>query len=117
MDSILREKAMMVAGWGLLYGDFFDLYDIAGAFDIPSAQAVQLMNYLRTSDWVDKSVKVRRGLWEEGKAPKRIFIKVLCIHQEPAPRVEKVPSDPKWKPIQQQLTKLVKFMPSPRGAR
>ncbi|WP_411610651.1 hypothetical protein [Aeromonas dhakensis] len=115
--SKLKSPALKVAGWGLLYGDFFDLYDVAAAFDIPSAQAIQLMNYLRTSDWVDKAVKVRRGLREEGKAPKRIFIKVLCIHQEPAPRVEKVPSDPKWKPIQQQLTKLVKFMPSPRGAR
>lgn len=108
---------MMVAGWGLLYGDFFDLYDVAAAFEIPSAQAVQLMNYLRTSDWVDKSVKVRRRLREEGKAPKRIFIKVTCIHQEPAPRLEKVPPAPKWEPIQLQLKKLVKLMPSPRGAR
>jgi hypothetical protein len=117
MGSKLRDKSMLVAGWGLLYGDFFDLYDIAAAFDITSAQAGQLMLYLRTSDWVDKIVKVRRGLREEGKAPKRIFIKVLCIHQEPAPRLEKVPPDPKWEPIQQQLTRLVKLMPSPRGAR
>jgi hypothetical protein len=95
MDSKLREPAMMVAGWGLLYGDFFDLYDVAAAFDIPKAQAVQLMNYLRTSDWVDKTVKVRRGLRED----------------------EKAPPDPKWEPIQQQLTRLVKLMPSPRGAR
>lgn len=108
---------MAVAGWGLLYGDFFDLYDAAEAFNIPSAQASQLMHYLRTSHWVDKSVRVRRGLREEGKAPKRIFIKVLCIHQEPAPRLEKAPPDPKWEPIQQQLTRLVKLMPSPRGAR
>lgn len=115
MDSKLKPMALQVAGWGLLYGDFFDLYDVSEAFDIPSAQAVQLMKYLRTSDWVDKAVKVRCGLREEGKAPKRIFIKVLCIHQEPAPRLEKVPPDPKWKPIQQQLTKLVKFIPSPRG--
>ncbi|MFQ2403599.1 hypothetical protein ACLHZ5_00350 [Aeromonas media] len=75
------------------------------------------MNYLRTSDWVDKAEKVRRGLREEGKAPKRIFIKMLCIHQEPAPRLEKVPPDSNWKSIQQQLTTLVRFMPSPRGAR
>lgn len=117
MESKLRAHAQRVAGWGLLYGDFFDLYDVSEAFDIPSSQAVQLMNYLRTSDWVEKSVKVRRGLREEGKAPKRIFIKVLCIHQEPAPRMDRVPPDPKWKPIQQQLTKLVKLIPSPKAAR
>ncbi len=107
---------MMVAGWGLLYGDFFDLYDVAAAFGIPSAQAVQLMNYLRTSDWVDKTVKVRSGLREEGKAPKRIFIKVLCIYQEPAPRLEKAPPIPKSEPVVRQLTRLVKLMRSPRGS-
>ncbi|WP_279450570.1 hypothetical protein [Aeromonas hydrophila] len=117
MDSKLRAHALQVAGWGLLYGDFFDLYDVAEAFDISSAQAGQLMLYLRTSDWVDKDVKVRRGLREEGKAPKRIFIKVRCIHQEPAPRLEKVPPTPKWKPIQQQLKMLVKLMPSPKQVR
>lgn len=117
MGSRLREKALMVAGWGLVHGDFFDIYDVSEAFHIPSAQAHQLMRYLRTLHWVDKSVRVRCGLREEGKAPKRIFIKVLCIHQEPAPRLDKVPPDPKLEPIQQRLTKLVKFMPSPRGAR
>lgn len=117
MDSKWREPALKVAGWGLLHGDFFDLYDVAEAFDIPSSQAVQLMIYLRTLFWVDKVVKVRFGLREEGKAPKRIFIKVLCIHREPPPRPLKVLPLSKSEPIQQQLTRLVKFMPSPRGAR
>ncbi|MFQ2273945.1 hypothetical protein [Aeromonas hydrophila] len=117
MESKLRAHAQRVAGWGLLYGDFFDLYDVSEVFDIPSSQAGKLMHYLRTSDWVDKVVKVRRGLREEGKASKRVFIKVLCIHQEPAPRLDRMPPDPKWKPIQQQLTKLVKLIPSPKAAR
>jgi len=113
----LRHDALSVAGWGLLHGDFFDLYDVAETLDIPSSQAGQLMLYLRTLHWVDKVVKVRCGLREEGKAPKRIFIKVICIHQEPPPRPLKVPPPPKSEPVRQQLVRLAKFMPSPRGAR
>lgn len=59
--------------------------------------------------------EVRIGLKEEGKVHKRIFIKVFCIHPEAPPMPEKVPPAPKSASIQQQLTKLVKFMPSPRG--
>lgn len=117
MNARLKEKALMVAGWGLLHGDFFDLYDVSEACDIPSAQACQLMRYLRTLHWVDKSVRVRRGLRDEGKAPKRIFIKVLCIHQEPPPRALKETPMPKSEHVMQQLTRLAKFMPSPRGVR
>lgn len=114
MDSRLKAPALQVAGWGLLRGNFFDLYDVAEAFNIPSSQAGQLMLYLRTLHWVDKVVKVRCGLREEGKAPKRVFIKVICIHPDPPARLAKVPPTPKSDPIQKQLTELVKLMPSPR---
>lgn len=117
MDSVFKIPALKMAGWGLLHGEFFDLYDAAEVLEMPSSQAGQLMYYLRTLQCVELVAEVRGGLKEKGKVPKRIFIKVLCIHQEPTPRVEKVPPDPKWKPIQQQLTRLVKLMPSPRGAR
>ncbi len=117
MDSKLRSPSLKVAGWGLLHGDFFDLYDIAEVFEIPCDQAGQLMIYLRGLDSVELVAEVRGGLKEKGRAPKRIFIKVLCIHPEVPPRPQKLPPVPKSVSLQQQLTKLVKLMPSPRGAR
>ncbi|WP_323909104.1 hypothetical protein [Aeromonas caviae] len=117
MDSRLRAPALKMAGWGLLHGDFFDLYDAAEVLEIPSGLAGQLMIYLRAMHSVELVAEVRVGLKEPGRANKRIFIKVLCIHPEAPPSPKKVPSVPKSVSLQQQLTQLVKLMPSPRGAR
>ncbi|MDH1846931.1 hypothetical protein N5D99_18920 [Aeromonas caviae] len=117
MDSKLRAPALKMAGWGLLHGDFFDLYDVAEVLEIPSGLAGQLMIYLRTMHSVELVAEVRVGLKEPGRANKRIFIKVLCIHPEAPPRPQKLPPVPKSLSLQQQLTQLVKLMPSPRGAR
>lgn len=117
MESRLRVPALKMAGWALLHGDFFDLYDVVGVLEIPSGQAGQLMYYMRTLQCLDLAAEVRCGLKEEGKAAKRIFIKVLCIHPEAPPRPQKLPPVPKSEPLQQQLTKLVKLMPSQRGVR
>ncbi|EKP0309435.1 hypothetical protein JGK42_003342 [Aeromonas veronii] len=117
MDSKLKEPALKMAGWGLLHGDFFDLYDVAEVLEIPSGLAGQLMIYLCTMHSVELVAEVHAGLKEQGKAHKRIFIKVLCIHPEAPPRPQKLPPAPKSASLQQQLTKLVKLMPSPRGVR
>ncbi len=117
MDSRLRAPALRMAGWGLLHGDFFDLYDVVEVLEIPNGQAGEVMIYLRSMKCVELVAEVRRGLKEEKKVHKRIFIKVLCIHPEAPPSPKKVPSVPKSVSLQQQLTKLVKLMPSPRGAR
>ena len=106
-----------MAGWGLLHGEFFDLYDVVEVLEIPSGLAGQLMIHLRTMQSVEFVAEVRVGLKEPGRASKRIFIKVLCIHPEASPRPQKLPPAPKSASIHQQLTKLVKLMPSPRGAR
>lgn len=53
MGSNMKAPALKLAGWGLLQGDFFDLYDVAEVLDIPSAQAGQLMIYLRTLQTVE----------------------------------------------------------------
>lgn len=116
MDSVFKAPALKMAGWGLLHGDFFDLYDVAEVLEISSGQAGQLMIYLRRLHSVELVAEVRGGLKEQGRANKRIFIKVLCIHPETPPRPQKLPPAPKSAFIQQQLTKLVKFMPSPRGS-
>lgn len=115
MDSKLKAPALMMAGWGLLHGDFFDLYDAVEVLEIPSGQAGELMIYLRALKCVELVAEVRRGLKEERKVHKRIFIKVLCIHSDARPSPKKVPRVPKAASLQQQLTKLVKFMPLPRG--
>ncbi|WKS83376.1 hypothetical protein NHU86_12270 [Aeromonas caviae] len=117
MDSVFKAPALKMAGWGLLHGEFFDLYDVAEVLEIPSGLAGQLMIYLRTMHSVEMVAEVRVGLKEPGRASKRIFIKVLCIHPEALPRPKKEPPVPKSVSLQQQLTQLVKFMPSPRGAR
>lgn len=117
MDSKLKAPALKMAGWGLLYGDFFDLYDVAEVLEIPSGLAGQLMIYLRRLHSVELVAEVRGGLKEEGRAHKRIFIKVLCIHPEAPPSPKRVPPAPKSLYLQRQLTKLVKLMPSPPGVR
>ena len=117
MDSVLKTHALKMAGWGLLHGEFFDLYDVVEVLEIPSGLAGHLMIYLRRLHSVELVAEVRVGLEEPGRANKRIFIKVLCIHPEAPPSPKKVPPVPKSVSLQQQLTKLVKLMPSPRGAR
>lgn len=117
MDSRLRAPALKMAGWGLLHGDFFDLYDVVEVLEIPNGQAGEVMIYLRSMKCIELVAEVRRGLKEEKKVHKRIFIKVLCIHPEAPPSPKKVPPVPKSVSLQQQLTQLVKLMPSPRGAR
>ncbi|MDX7949520.1 hypothetical protein [Aeromonas caviae] len=117
MDGKLKTPALKMAGWGLLHGNFFDLYDVVEVLEIPSGLAGDVMIYLRNLKCVELVAEVRRGLKEEGKVHKRIFIKVLCLHPEAPPRPERLPQLSKAASLQQQLTKLVKFMPSPRGAR
>ncbi|WP_378081988.1 hypothetical protein ACFU5E_09370 [Aeromonas bestiarum] len=117
MDSVFKAPALKMAGWGLLHGDFFDLYDVAEVLEIPSSLAGQLMIYLRRLHNVELVAEVRGGLNEEGRAHKRIFIKVLCIHPEAPPSSKKVPPAPKSLSLQQQLTKLVRLMPSPWRSR
>ncbi|MFQ2101038.1 hypothetical protein [Aeromonas sanarellii] len=116
MGSVFKAPALKMAGWGLLHGEFFDLYDVVEGLEIPSSLAGQLMIYLRRLHSVELLAEVRVGLKEPGRANKRIFIKVLCIHPEALPSPKKVPPLPKSASIQQQLTTLVKLMPSPRGA-
>lgn len=60
--------------------------------------------------------EVRVGRKEKGKAHKRMVIKVLSLHPEAPPSPKKVPPAPKSASLQQQLSKLVKLMHSPRTA-
>lgn len=146
MDSRLKPLALQVAGWGLLYGDFFDLYQVADVFEIPNSQAADLMMYLRALRCVELEAKTCGQLREKGKSPKRIFIKVFCIHpddfmksqelkppmmtkppkQTKPPRAQrppkqptppKPPKPPKPETLQQKLARLVQVMPSPPESR
>ncbi|MFQ2587164.1 hypothetical protein ACK30U_08580 [Aeromonas caviae] len=117
MDSKLRAPALKMAGWGLLHGDYFDLYDVAEVLEISCGEAGQLMCYLRTLHGVELVSEVRVGRSVEGSVHKRIVLKVLCLHPEAPPRPKRLPQLSKAASLQQQLTKLVKFMPSPRGVR
>lgn len=118
MDSRLKPMALQVAGWGLLYGDFFDLHSISGLLGVSDAVAGDVLVYLRRLSYVETVAETRSCKREPGKrSPRRVFIKVIAIHPEPPPRTVKEPPEPKWKPVQQQLARLVKIMPSPRGAR
>lgn len=59
MDSVFKAPALQMAGWGLLHGDFFDLYDVAEVLEIPTGKAGNLMIYLRRlqcASWWLKSV-------------------------------------------------------------
>ncbi|HDZ8908277.1 TPA: hypothetical protein RUX66_001013 [Aeromonas dhakensis] len=114
MDSKLKPMALQVAGWGLLHGGFFDLHSITGLLGVSDTVASDVIVYLRRLSYIDTVAETRSCRRQPGKrSSHRVFIKIICIHQEQAPRLEKVPPDPKWKMIQQQLTKLMKFMPSP----
>ncbi len=110
--------ALQVAGWGLLYGDFFDLHSISGLLGVSDRVAGEVLIYLRRLCYVDTVAETRSCKREPGKrSSHRVFIKVLAIHPESPPRTVKEPPEPKWEPVQQQLVRLVKIMPSPRGAR
>lgn len=118
MGSRLKGHALMVAGWGLLHGDFFDLHSISGLLGVSDAVAGDVLVYLRRLSYVETVAETRSCKREPGKrSPRRVFIKVIAIHPEPPPRTVKEPPEPKWEPVQQQLARLVKIMPSPRGAR
>lgn len=118
MESKLKPMALQVAGWGLLYGDFFDLHSISSLLGVSDRVAGEVLIYLRRLGYVDTVAETRICKREPGKrSPRRVFIKVLAIHPEPPPRTVKEPPEPKWEPVQQQLARLVKIMPSPRGAR
>lgn len=117
-ESRLKSFALQIAGWGLLHGDFFDFHEVADRLGIPAEVARAAVLYLRSLNYVDTLAETRSCQREAGKrSPQRVFIKVLAIHPEPPPRTVKEPPEPKWKPVQQQLARLVKIMPSPRGAR
>ncbi|WP_421254704.1 hypothetical protein [Aeromonas sp. 600282] len=73
MNSKLKTPALKMAGWGLLHAEFFDLYDVVEAFEIPSGLAGQLMIYLRTMHSVELVAEARVGLKEQGRANKRMF--------------------------------------------
>lgn len=118
MVSKLKPKALQVAGWGLLHGDFFDLYDAVEHLQMPVEMAGQVIVYLRSLSYVETMAETRRCKREPGRvSTHRVFIKVLCIHPEPSPRPVKVPVTSKSDLIQQQLSRLVKAMPSPRRVR
>lgn len=57
-----------MAGWGLLHGDFFDLYDVVEVLEIPSGLAGDLMIYLRNLKCVELVADVRKGLKQEGRS-------------------------------------------------
>lgn len=107
MDSRLKAMALQVAGWGLLYGDFFDLHIVSDLLQVPHDVAGDAVIYLRNLGYVETVAETRSCKREPSKrSSHRVFIKVIAIHPEP-----------KWEPVQQPLARLVKIMPSPRGAR
>lgn len=85
MDSKWRLPALQVARWGLQHGDFFDLYDVASQFGMTVYEAGKVMYYLRSLLYVEKHAETRRCKPVPGRmSGRRIFIKVLAIHPEPA---------------------------------
>lgn len=114
MDSKLKPMALQVAGWGLLYGDFFDLHAITGLLGVPDALAGDVMGYLRTLSFVDTIAETRSCKREPSKrSSHRVFIKVLCIHHEPPSKTPPAKVDI----LHSKLAHLSKVMPSPKVAR
>lgn len=114
MDSKLKPMALQVAGWGLLHGDFFDLYDVAELLQIPAIMAKSLVIYLRKTGYVETVAETRSCKREVGKvSTHRVFIKVLAIHPEPLTR----PQSFRLNVLRSKLARLSKVMPSPRGDR
>ncbi|WP_080755602.1 hypothetical protein [Aeromonas hydrophila] len=114
MDSKLKPMALQVAGWGLLYGDFFDLHEITGLLGVSNALAGEVMGYLRTLSFVDTIAETRSCKREPGKrSSHRVFIKVLCIHPEPPSKTPPAKVDV----LRSKLAHLSKVMPLPKSTR
>lgn len=114
MDSRLKPMALQVAGWGLLYGDFFDLHSISGLLGVSDRVAGEVLIYLRRLCYVDTVAETRSCKREPGKrSSHRVFLKVLAIHPEPLPGSQSF----RLNVLRSTLARLSKAMPSPRGAR
>lgn len=114
MDSRLKPMALQVAGWGLLYGDFFDLHSISGLLGVSDRVAGEVLIYLRRLCYVDTVAETRSCKREPGKrSSHRVFIKVIAIHPEPLPGSQSF----RLNVLRSKLARLSKAMPSPRGAR
>ncbi|MGL5071307.1 MAG: hypothetical protein ACRC61_08580 [Aeromonas salmonicida] len=114
MDSMLKPMALQVAGWGLLYGDFFDLHIVSALLQVPHDVAGDAVIYLRNLGYVETVAETRSCKREPGKrSSHRVFIKVLAIHPEPLPGSQSF----RLNVLRSKLARLSKAMPSPRGAR
>lgn len=114
MESKLKPMALQVAGWGLLYGCFFDFLEIAERLCIPAEVAREAVLYLRALHYVDTEAETRSCKREAGRRGEhRVYIKVLAIHPEPQPDLQSF----KLNVLRSKLARLSKAMPSPRGSR
>jgi hypothetical protein len=113
MDSQLKAPTLRVAGWGLLYGEFFELYTVVDLLRVTSDFASNVVHYLRCLPYVETVAETRSCKKEAGKSQRRIFIKVVAIHPE-SPR--KVPPA-KVDVLHSKLAQLSKTMPLPQGKR
>jgi hypothetical protein len=103
--------ALQVAGWGLLYGDFFDLHSISGLLGVSDRVAGEVLIYLRRLCYVDTVAETRSCKREPGKrSSHRVFLKVLAIHPEPLPGSQSF----RLNVLRSKLARLSKAMPSPR---
>ncbi|WP_323063530.1 hypothetical protein [Aeromonas jandaei] len=85
MGSKWRWPALKVARWALNHGEFFDLYDVSYLLGIPTGDAGKLVIYLRSLRCVVTEAETRRCKPEHGRvACRRVFLKVVAIHIEPA---------------------------------
>jgi hypothetical protein len=106
--------ALQVAGWGLLYGEFFDLHSISGLLGVSDRVAGEVLIYLRRFCYVETAAETRSCKREPGKrSSHRVFIKVLAIHPEPIPGSQSF----RLNVLRSKLARLSKAMPSPRGSR
>jgi hypothetical protein len=113
MDSRLKPMALQVVGWGLLYGDFFDLHSISGLLGVSDRVAGEVLIYLRRLCYVDTVAEIRSCKREPGKrSSHRVFIKVLAIHPEPPSKTPPAKVDT----LRSKLAHLSKVMPSPKVA-
>lgn len=114
MESKLKPMALQIAGWGLLYGEFFDLYDVSEQLQIPAESARELVVYLRKLTFIETIAETRcckRGLGKRGT--RRIFIKVVMIHPDPCSKR----SPTKIEKLRSALIYFTKAMPLPPVSR
>lgn len=112
--STLRPMALRAAGWGLLYGEFFDLYYLAEQLQIPAKVARELVLYLRKVSYVETMAETRSCKRELGRrSPQRIFIKIMAIHPEPPDSLRPF----RLNALRSKLARLSKTMPSPQRDR